>query len=334
MTPNSRLVLGRRTSNAKGMQILQESKPDPSISTAPTMRTLIGVDSEGLYRSAVDLLGRLKFAGNRATLAHFDSVITPVGGPGPIVYDFADSVEIQETLESAGAALLEESSDAAKAAGLGESPKTVYALGNSSDSLLELADAERADLVAIGSRKHGPLECFFLGSVGRALAIGAKQSFLIARGPRKTEGPVRAIFATDHSDYANRCFARLLDMDPRGLEHVTIVTATESSIDSSFGAEVGFDDRTPYSVTAAEDRMRARGAVMAAQLADKGISAEFHLVEGNPAESLHQEMETRSADLLILAARGHGFIERIFIGSLALHVVVAEPYSVLVLRLP
>ncbi len=302
--------------------------------TPPTMRTLIGVDADGLYRPAIDLLRRLKFAGNRATLAHFDSVMTPLGGPGPIVYDFSDSVEVQESLKTVGESLLEASSKAAEAAGLGESPKTVYALGNSSDSLLNLADDERADLVAIGSRRQGPLECFFLGSVGRALAIGAHQSFLIARGPIKTEGPVRAVFATDHSEYANRCFARLLDMDPKGLEHVTIVTATESSIDSSFGAEVGYDDRTPYSLSEAEDRMRAHGAEMVAQLAAKGVAAEFRIDEGHPAESLRNQMEERSADLLILGARGHGVIERIFIGSLALHIVVAEPYSVLVLRLP
>jgi nucleotide-binding universal stress UspA family protein len=300
--------------------------------TPPTMRTLIGVDADGLYRSAIDLLGRLGFAGNQATLAHFDSTITPVGVP--IVYDFADSAEVQERIKDLGENLLEASANSARAAGLGEFPTTIYALGNSSSSLLDLADTDRADLVAIGSRKHGALESFFLGSVGRALAIGAHQSFLIARGVRKAEGPVRAIFATDHSDYAKRCFNRLLDMNPKGLEHVTIVTATESSIDSSFGSEMGYDDRTPYSISEAEDRMRAHGDEMVARLAAKDISAEFHLVEGYPAEVLRQEMEARSADLLILAARGHGLIERILIGSLALHIVVAEPYSVLVLRLP
>ncbi|RYG31629.1 universal stress protein, partial [bacterium] len=45
-------------------------------------------------------------------------------------------------------------------------------------------------------------------------------------------------------------------------------------------------------------------------------------------------MSETGSDLLILGARGHGLIERLLIGSLALHVVVAEPYSVMVLRLP
>ena len=39
-----------------------------------------------------------------------------------------------------------------------------------------------------------------------------------------------------------------------------------------------------------------------------------------------------SVTLMILGAQGHGFIERLLIGSTSLHQVAAEPYPVLVLR--
>lgn len=322
-----------RLRESEGMNALQE-KPEGTLEAPATMRTLIGVDGEGLYRSAIDLVGRLRFAGNRATLAHVEAAVGFVGNPGPMVYDYRSASEIEGVLRTVGRGLLEEASDAARAAGLGDLPKTAYAVGGASATLLDLADKERADLVAIGSHGRGPTQSFFLGSVGRAFAIGAHQSFLIARGEPKTHGPVRAVFATDGSEYADRCFARLLDMDPQGLSHVTIVTATDPSKENELAAAIGCDDRTPYSVSEAEDCMRKHGAEMVSRLAAKGVGAEFRFAQGHPAEALREAMDETSSDLMILGARGHGLLERVFIGSLALHAVVAEPYSVLVLRMP
>ena len=294
-----------------------------------TMRTLIGVDGDGLYRSAIDLVGRLRFAGNRATLAHVEAGISLEGNPGPMVYDYKTADEIEQSLRVAGKGLLEEASQAASVAGLGESPNTEYIVGHASAALMDLAEEDRIDLVAIGSHGRGPTESFFLGSVGRAFAIGGRPSFLVARGEPKAQGPVRAVFATDHSEYADRCFARLLDMDPQGLERVTIVTVRDATKEADF-AHSGI----PYTMSDAEERMRKHGAEMATRLAAKGIGAEFRFAEGHPADALRKTMDETNSDLLILGARGHGLMERVFIGSLALHTVVAEPYSVLVLRMP
>ncbi len=305
-----------------------------TVQSQKTMRTLVGVDGEGLYRSAIDLLSRLRFSGNRATLAHVEAATGVVGNPGPMVYDFRSAAEIDDVLHTVGRRWLEEASVAAKTAGLGDAPKTAYIIGNASATLLDLADKERADLVAIGSHGRGPTESFFLGSVGRAFAIGAHQSFLIARGQTESNGPVRAVFATDASEYADRCFARLLDMDPQGLAHVTIVTALDPSIENELAAAVGCDDRTASSVTDAEDCLRRHGAEGVTRLAAKGISANFRFVQGHPAAALRETMTDTDSELMILGARGHGLLDRVFIGSLALHAVVAESYSVLVLRMP
>ena len=214
--------------DSEGMNALQEAT-EGRLEAHTTMRTLIGVDRDGLYRSAIDLLGRLRFEGNRATLAHVEAGLSVAGNPGPMVYDYDTAKEIEAALRMSCRTLLEDAAHAATAASLGDDPKTEYIVGHTSSALMDLADKERADLVAIGSRGHGVAESIFLGSVGRAFAIGAHQSFLVARGEAKTRGPVRAVFATDGSEYADRCFARLLDMDPQGLAHVTVVTAFDPS---------------------------------------------------------------------------------------------------------
>lgn len=298
------------------------------------MKTLIGIDGDGLYRPALCLLGRLRLLNDGVTLAHVERPTPPQFQTVPLIPDTMTAPEIDSTLRALGRTLLEESAEEARDAGLGDDPRTIYRLGNPAATLMDLAGEEHADLVAIGARPHSPLECFLLGSVGRALAIAAHSSFLVARGRSKNEGPVTAVFATDHSAYANRCFARLLDMRPEGLGHVTIVTATESTADLALHGAMGWDDRTTESVDASEQAARRLGEGMVGRLTAQGISAEYRLVEDRAEEALRQIMEETGSDLLILGSRGHGMIERVLIGSLALHAVVAESYSVLVVRMP
>ena len=40
----------------------------------------------------------------------------------------------------------------------------------------------------------------------------------------------------------------------------------------------------------------------------------------------------QNADLLVLGAQGHGFLERLTTGSVSLDQAVARPYSVIVMR--
>jgi nucleotide-binding universal stress UspA family protein len=38
------------------------------------------------------------------------------------------------------------------------------------------------------------------------------------------------------------------------------------------------------------------------------------------------------ADILVMGAQGHGFVERVFIGSVSLHQALYEPYPVMIVR--
>ncbi|CAN5602986.1 universal stress protein [soil metagenome] len=305
------------------------------------MRTLVGIDGQEHYRSALDLLSRLEFEDNRLTLVHVDPLVTDYG-IYPVVPMVLNEVEIEEAITEAAKGLLKTASLAAKGSGLGD-VETVYATGSSSATIMRMADERHDDLVAIGARPHGALESFFLGSVGRALAIGGHQSFLVARGVLKTHGPMRALFATDGSDYADRCFARLLAMDPRGIAHVSVVTAMESNkryvidarrSDVERAEEAAFGGSTQTATLSdVEDIERIKGDEMVRRLVASGRTADFRFVEGTPAAALGKAMIDTESDLMILGASGHGLISRVFIGSLALHVVVSESYPVLVMRM-
>lgn len=293
------------------------------------MRTLLGIDADEYYVPALKLLGRLRFADNHVTLAHVDAFpLSPIS-PSPLVYASYDNAELQGRMRQAGEAFLAQGQANAKAAGL-EETETRYTLGNSSATLMQMAEEGRSDLVVVGSHRLGPVGSFFLGSVGRALAVNGETSFLVGRSALETDAPVHAVFATDFSEYAERAFLRLLDMAPKGLGRVTIVTATDPRMENRLADEAGVSG--PGLLTEIERRMRETGEKMVTRLASRGIDAEFRMTEGHPVEVVHRTMAETNADLLILGARGHGLIERVLIGSLALHQVVAESYSVLVLR--
>ena len=310
--------------------------PLPQINAPPgrtfAIKTLVGVDADDSYRPALDLLIRIRFANNELTFAHIDPLMADYGigvmAPYTIVSD-----QMQEAVSEAAHSLLNKAAAAATAGGFGKA-ECIYANGNSSATLMQIAHDQKLDLVAIGSRKRGVLDRFFLGSVGRTLAIHGKQSFLVARKTEHGHGAIRAVFATDHSEYANRCFRRFLDMAPNGIDHVTIITAMEALAQPDFRLAPSYGEATFLPLSDAEDRMRAHGVEMMQMLVAQGIQAEFKFEQCHPIEDFARAMEESRSDLLILGARGHGFLERVFIGSLALHVVVAEPYSVLVLRIP
>ncbi|MFK9866764.1 hypothetical protein ACJENL_26800, partial [Escherichia coli] len=87
------------------------------------------------------------------------------------------------------------------------------------------ATTSKADIIGVASLLRGPLDSFVYGSVSRALAIGAIQSVLIAKGEIKKDGPIKAVFAVDHSAYCNACINRFLSYPIHGIESILLVTA-------------------------------------------------------------------------------------------------------------
>lgn len=291
------------------------------------MKIVVGVDPGGLYREAIHLLGRLKFVDAQIVLAHVrPPILTPAFAgalPAP--------TEQQDRAAHESSEHLLEDAESATRSRVGESVTTVSLEGSAPREIMELAETERADLVAVGSRRQGTLGSVILGSTGRALAIGAAESFLVARGGISAEGNVRAIFATDHSPYADRCLDELLRLDPQGIAELQIVFAADGDTDTLRKA-VGLPDRLDLGSEELMEKVRERGAVLVDKCTESGRLAEYTIVEDYAINVLRKRMYDGKADLLILGAQGHGFLSRLLIGSLSLHAVVAEPFSVMVIR--
>lgn len=186
------------------------------------------------------------------------------------------------------------------------------------------------DLVVIGSANLGRAGSFLFGSVARALTIGCKQSVLITKGDRILDPPSKAIFATDHSIYANRALEKLIQWAPTGLKQIDVVRAYEESEFDIPSQSAG--ERYTEAKEFLEQHLLTGCELKCAKLRHAGYESNPHIRLGPPNIALSQLMKDCEADLIVLGAQGHGFFERLMVGSVALHQVTSESYPVLLIR--
>jgi nucleotide-binding universal stress UspA family protein len=293
------------------------------------MKVLVGIDNQGVYRPVINLLGRMQFEGAETTLAHSADVMFPVPMYG-IAAEAALGAEFAEGVREIGKAALEEASDLA--CGRGIKADTVLLSGAAGPALVELADSEHFDLIAIQSVNKGKIGALFLGSVARGLAIGAHQSVLISKGRHAAAGPLKAVFATDHSDYAERALDLFIHMRPKGIESIHVVSAAWMNEYEAYVAQYDLAKLGGTTEEWVEAQLRHKNVEAVQKLTAAGYSATAAVKSASPDVAIREAMEMTKADLLVMGAQGHGFIHRLFIGSTSLHQVIVEPYSVFILR--
>ena len=291
------------------------------------VRALVGVDSEGAFVSAVNICLRLKFTHQEWVLTHvLPRLPWYVPGLVPRVIPVADDIDF---LLKEGRKALDKAHKMVVGANIVEHTEE----GDAARTLIRVAGSDKANLIVLGSGQPKGGLLWRFGSVTRALSIESKRSLLVAKTPSSKTGPVHAIFATDHSDYANRALDQLIAWAPQGIKRIDIVTAYEVNpatmmmLQGDMSVDLEFKDWV-------RDHCLKESAKVAEKL--KAIAPEVNVIvqEGESNEVIRNAMTSSDADLLIMGAQGHGFLDRLVIGSTSHHHLVTEPYPVLLLRLP
>jgi nucleotide-binding universal stress UspA family protein len=293
------------------------------------MKIIIGADLMDYCEASVRLLAQVRFQNAQADVVH---VIEPLqvpglGFPGGGAVDLAAYLKVQE---EAGEQIVEDIAGRLGAIGIPAQKAVIH--GRATHELLEYADKVNADLIAIGSSLKGSLSAFFTGSVSRGALGGARQSLLIAKGTSPEKTGLTAVLATDHSDYMDKCIDRLIAFAPQGIEKLIVLTAftVEPELLDFFKLSVpSFAEEGTLWI---EDHLHEKNRTLCEKLNWKSMEIESYVVEAEPTEAINTAMKESEADLLIMGAQGHGFIERLALGSVSFHQVVAEPHPVLVLR--
>ncbi len=293
------------------------------------MKTIIGIDTGHAYEPAVRLFARLHFAGAQTKLLNVADLVLPYTSFG-VPPTLEATNEFVEGLKQAGKHAVRQASELAASYGL--ETETEVVAGPVTLSLLDEADNEQADLLAVASTRKGPLAALFTGSVSRSIAVGSKHNVLVAKEGVKNEGPVDVVIATDHSAYAERAIDRLLALRPKGIGHVHVVTAYEIGDHEAEILHANLPALGSQVDIWVEEKLRERSIALVGKLSQFGYMADFVLEKGDPNRVITANMQRLGAELLIVGAQGHGFFDRLFVGSVSFHQLVAEPYSVLVMR--
>ena len=294
------------------------------------MKCVVGVDLERRSASVIELLGRLQLAIDDTVLLHVTEPMQ-LALPYSAYGMFVETDEIYETLKASGESVLAEAN--VRATELGLHPRNELCEGYPTSTLADFASHSGAKLIAVTSTVRGTIGAVFGGSVARGLAISAHQSILVAREEPIPDRPLHAVFATDQSPYCAECAKLLIQMAPKGISHLTLLTVHERSKHEGHLKRIRHTG-THQALDEAHVNLTIRGEEISHWLTQHGIDTESCVVSGHVDETIHKVMKETQADLLIIGSQGHGFVDRVLVGSASLHQVICERYPVLLLRPP
>ncbi len=147
------------------------------------MKILIAVDDSPQAGRAARFVAGMRWpAGSRVIVAAVVRAATPAPGMAGGV-EAADAIaDLHQRFSSA----LHRARDLLRAAGLSTEERLVQ--GDARERLLEMVEAERVDLLVLGSRGHNRLLRLLLGSVSSHAVTHARCSVLVMKGNRHRTG--------------------------------------------------------------------------------------------------------------------------------------------------
>lgn len=293
------------------------------------MKIIIGTDAQQEFVPALRFIKSLNFDRPQVTLVHASSPVLPLV---PFGYSAAAvaQTEYATVVENIGRSALEDAKSLACSMDI--NVKMRLLMGSPADVLCRAADEEGVDLVAVNATHHGRWSSTFLGSVSRSLAIGCQKSALITKGQAPAQEDLTAVFAIDHSDYSLQCFEKFLHMRTRGIKKVHIVTAFDMHEAQAAAITANLPAIGDDVLSWINEKLLTKNAELVEKLKEWGFEADARVVNGPTNDILRQAMQDTQSDLMIMGAQGSGFIQRMLIGSVSLHQIVAEPYPVLLIR--
>jgi nucleotide-binding universal stress UspA family protein len=198
-----------------------------------------------------------------------------------------------------------------------------------------LRAARGADAVVMGSRGHGPVGRFFMGSVSRGVVQAAKSPVLVVKG--RVRGFSRFVVGMDGSENARRAVGFLARLaTPRGGQ-MTLVGIVEpvaapsmALMPAAVRATLGQEVKRLHEDRLAAARREVEDGAMA--LKKLGWTVKSLVRSGTPLEGLLDVVKSTRADCLVLGARGTGGLERLVLGSVAMGALSRAAAPVLIVR--
>lgn len=295
---------------------------------AMTHTVLIPIDGSASAGRAVELL-----AAYRGDPAALKAAVLNVQAPPVAWWPEAalDARAIEAGMLEAGNGLVETAAGRLRPAGL--AVESAVRLGLPADTIAREAQARGAALVVMGTRGHGTLRGFALGSLALRVVHGAAIPICLvhpdAALPAALGRKLKVLLATDGSEPAARA-ARALAAWRGWLGELDVqVVHVQAPLTLAEQILPPHDDLVEqWSAKAGEEATSPIRQI----LKENAIKAHVHLSAGDAATEIVHLAGRLRCELVALGTRGRGAAHHALVGSVALKVAAASPVPVLLVK--
>jgi nucleotide-binding universal stress UspA family protein len=183
-------------------------------------------------------------------------------------------------------------------------------------ALHRLAEQEHADLLVVGSARHGAVGRLLLGDVSRDVLHGSPCPVAVAPLDRAVGRPARIGIAFDHSPEAERALALGVALAEGLMADVDIREVVAADLLPAIGGYpiAGIDEIERELISDAQARLDA-------VVAGLGTSVAVHAQAVGGSVSDRMAELAGEVDLLVCGSRGWGAVRRVVLGSTADHLI-------------
>jgi nucleotide-binding universal stress UspA family protein len=243
--------------------------------------------------------------------------------PGPAI----DARKMDDALLAQGSRDLEPARKLLAEAGL--APEIGVRLGVPAEWIAEEAERRAAALIVMGTRGHGPVGGFALGSVALRVAHRAQTPTLLvqadSRLPQNLGRSVRVLVPLDGSSHAARAVSFLLAAR-EWLGEVRVDLAHVRSAPPLLDTLPAEDRRLMDEWGSVEAEQATRDA--RARLYVAGVAQGLEEAAGDAPGQIVRLAGVSGSELIVMGTRGLGAVHHALIGSVALKVALASPVPV------
>jgi nucleotide-binding universal stress UspA family protein len=201
--------------------------------------------------------------------------------------------------------------------------KTVCEQGDPYERIVDLSEAENADLIVMGRSGRGAIEKTLIGSV-TARVIGYSQKDVLVVPSNAEVGWKSILLATDGSKYSRAAAARAIDFAQSYNGALTALSVVD--VPDEFYAEA----------TDVADAMIMKAKKYAGDVKSeaeaKGVKSEALVREGDSAKAIISVAKDVSADVIVMSSHGRTGLRRLLMGSVTARVIGLAACPVLVVK--
>jgi nucleotide-binding universal stress UspA family protein len=201
--------------------------------------------------------------------------------------------------------------------------KTVCEEGESWERIVDLADAENADIIVMGRRGLRRMERALVGSV-TARVIGHTQRDVLVVPQASRVGWKKAVVGTDGSRFSRVAVDKAISFAQSYGGELAVISVVD--VPTELYAEA------PKAVEDMVRKAKEYTAAVKQQAEAAGVRAESFVGEAEADEAIVKLARDQAADVIVVGSHGRTGLRRLLMGSVTEKVIGNAPCPVLVVR--